>query len=58
MENCFTISLSEDWGMKKIIKWKKEQGKRLRNISNFAVIAFSMDDYDSYHFRFTESWSV
>lgn len=46
------------WGMKKIIKWKKEQGKKLRNISNFAVIAFSMDDYDSYHFWFTECWSA
>lgn len=45
-------------GWRKWVKWKKEWGKKLRNISNFVVIAFSVDDYDSYHFWFTSFWSV
>jgi len=36
--------------MSKVIKkWRK----KLRNISNYAVIAFSVYDYGSYNVRFT-----
>lgn len=55
MENCFTVSLSlGESNLEENNKMKERIGKKLRNNSNFAVIALSMDDYDSYHFWFTE----
>lgn len=44
--------------MKEMSKVIKKWRKKLRNISNYAVIAFSVNDYGSYNVRFTGFWSV